>query len=107
MLKTDAQCFGLSLSTDSRELDINLSEGKKITIKITNNGVIAQNISVFASQEPWIFFNPKELSIEPSSSKEVFVYFAPPIDFELEQKTVQIRAKSEKGLQDSLSLNLN
>lgn len=105
-LKTDQECFGLSITAAQNNIDINLSEGKKITLKITNNGVASQKIQVFASQEPWVFFNPKELDIESKASKEVFVYLAPPIDFDLLKKTIIISAKSDKGLEAKTSLNL-
>ncbi|MDO8537995.1 MAG: hypothetical protein Q7S21_03870 [archaeon] len=106
-LKTNNECFGLSITTENINIDVNLSEGKKITIKITNNGVALQKIQVFASQEPWVFFNPKEIEIDSKAAKEVYVYLSPPIDFDLLKKTISISAKSDKGLEANLSLNLN
>ncbi len=84
-------CFGLNMQI-TKEIEVNAGEGAITTIQITNQGKTLQHVNFLVENYSWVFFNPKKFDLMEGETKEVYVYFNPPFDFEQEKVSVQVKA---------------
>jgi len=102
-------CFGLNMTNLKKQVDVNAGEGGITTLKVTNNGMTLQKISFTVEDYPWVYFNPKEFDLGVGETKEVYVYFNPPFDFEQEQAKVWVKATTNYGftVQEEVEVNVS
>jgi len=60
-------------------LDAN-SKSQSFTVKVKNDGTKSQFVGIRADGPEWVFFSPKEISLEPGEEKSVFFYMSPQYD---------------------------
>ncbi len=79
-----ALCNALRLDSSDldRQIEVEAGKEKVYTLKISNLGTKENNVKVSVSGLDWVYFNPKEFTVQPNTTEEFFLYFAPVIDQE-------------------------
>ncbi len=102
----ETECFGIEMTNLKNTIDVNAGEGAVTTIKVSNKGKTIQTVS-FDLKELWVYFNPKEFSLNKGETKEIYVYFNPPFDFKEEQAVVIVKAKTNFGFETQKQVEVN
>jgi hypothetical protein len=70
------KCYGVDLTVEENELQIESGKGKLVKGKVTNIGLMADTFKII-SDAIWSSIRPEEVSLTSNESKDVFAYYSP------------------------------
>lgn len=70
------KCYGVDLTVEENELQIESGKGKLVKGKVTNTGLMANTFKII-SDVIWSSIRPGEVSLNSNESKDVFAYYSP------------------------------
>lgn len=70
------RCYGVDLSVEEKEFEIQMGRGKLIKARATNTGTKADTFDIVSDVE-WVSVKPSIVELTPNESKFVYVYYSP------------------------------
>jgi len=70
------RCYGVDLSVEETEFEIQMGRGKLIKARATNTGTKADSFDI-VSDIGWVSVKPSSVELTPNESKFVYVYYSP------------------------------
>ena len=89
------RCYGVDLSVEETEFEIQMGRGKLIKARVTNTGTKADTFEI-VSDVDWVSIKPSTVKLTPNESKFVYVYYSPEFGLKGSFNTTLI-AKSESS----------
>lgn len=89
------KCYGVDLSVEETEFEIEMGRGKLIKARATNTGTKADTFDI-VSDIDWVSIKPSTVELTPNESKFVYVYYSPEFGLKGTFNTT-LTAKSESS----------
>ncbi len=70
------KCYGVDLTVEENELQVESGEGKLVKGKVTNTGLMADTFKII-SDVIWSSIRPGEVNLNSNESKDVYAYYSP------------------------------
>jgi len=70
------KCYGVDLTVEENEFQIESGRGKLVKGKVTNTGLMADTFKII-SDVIWSSIRPQEVSLTSNESKDLFAYYSP------------------------------
>jgi len=89
------KCYGVDLSVEEREFEIQMGRGKLIKTRATNTGTKTDTFDI-VSDIAWVSIKPSTVVLDPNESGFIYVYYSP--EFGLKETfNTTLTAKSENS----------
>ncbi|MBI5884945.1 hypothetical protein HZB89_02495 [archaeon] len=92
---SNESCFGIQPSLESISILVARNSGKKLALKLKNNGLHPQKLLLEAKGVDFMHVLPKELSLNAGEEKEAYLFFSPSLQAELKEFTASLNITSE------------
>lgn len=99
-------CYGFEVSAEPEMMVINTIKGCLYTINLKNTGDLAAEYNITAEGPEWSYVDPKNIILESSEEKEIYVYMSPPFGLEEGNYTTKVEIESDKGFSKTQILQL-
>jgi len=70
------KCYGVDLTVDENEFQIESGKGKLVKGKVTNIGLFADTFKII-SDVIWSSIRPEQVNLNSNESKDVYAYYSP------------------------------
>ncbi len=89
------RCYGVDLSVEEKEFEIEMGRGKLIRAEVTNLGTKGDTFKI-TSDVGWVSIKPTEVTLASNESRDVFVYYSPKFGL-VGTLNTSLTAKSDKS----------